>query len=501
MNENEKMSVGEKIKSFDFNLKKQRFKYGTVATVFTVIVIAAVILLNVVVSLLTDYYGINFDMTSEKRMTITEETVNIVKNLDREISINVVMTEDEFRAQTYGNEMAEILKKYEVNGNGKIILNFVDPLRNPTFTQTYEADISLKKGDIIVQDETNTENYTFIANDDVYYWYDDSHESISGVYIERRVTNALVTLTTDQESLPVAAVLYGHGEYNTELYGTMLKESNYKVVYVNLMLDEIPEETSLVVLSAPSTDYSEEEIDKLEDYLKSWNNFVFLHSSAITKLENLELLFREYGVAFEEAVVLDSYYHVNGSRYNVISSVPSDVESELATNLNSTQYVVMPYSRVMYPLWSEKNAMTSTSVLNSSGYSYGKVVEPGVPLTSFEAAEGDLGGSFASAIHIYRYTVEGRDAVERNLLFLSSAHVFDESYINTESYGNMQLFTNIFSQFNKANTTISVPAKRYEDPALTVTGSTRTIVLVLLCLIPVAVLAMGIVVWQRRKNR
>ena len=233
------------------------------------------------------------------------------------------------------------------------------------------------------------------------------------------------------------------------------------------------------------------------------NSVVIMELNSIKAdfLENLELLFREYGVAFEEAVVLDSYYHVNGSRYNVISSVPSDVESELATNLNSTQYVVMPYSRVMYPLWSEKNAMTSTSVLNSSGYSYGKVVEPGVPLTSFEAAEGDLGGSFASAIHIYRYTVEGRDAVERNLLFLSSAHVFDESYINTESYGNMQLFTNVFSQFNKANTTISVPAKRYEDPALTVTGSTRTIVLVLLCLIPVAVLAMGIVVWQRRKNR
>lgn len=500
MNENEKMSVGEKIKAFDFNLKKQRFKYGTVATVFTVVVIAAIILLNVVVGLLTDYYGINFDMTSEKRMTISQETVDIVKNLDREISINVVMTEDEFRALTYGNEMAEILKKYEVNSD-KITVNFVDPLRNPTFTQTYEADITLKKGDIIVQDETNEGNYTFIAKDDIYYWYDDTHESISGVYIERRVTNALVTLTTDQENLPVAVVLYGHGEYNTELYGTMLKESNYKVVYINLMLDNLPEETSLVVLSAPSKDYTEEEIDKLEAYLNTWNNFVFLHSSAITKLENLELLFREYGVAFEEAVVLDSYYHVNSSRYNVISSVPSDVESELVTNLNSTQYVVMPYSRVMYPLWSEKNAMVSTSVLNTSGYSYGKVVEPGVPLASYEAEAGDLGGSFASAIHIYRYSVEGKSTVERNLLFISSAHVFDEAYVNTESYGNMQLFTNVFSQFNKANTTISVAAKRYEDPALTVTGGARTGVLVLLCLIPVAVLAMGIVVWQRRKNR
>lgn len=498
---NEKMSFGDKVKSFDFNLKKQRFKYGTVATIFTVVVIAAVILLNVVVSLLTEYYGINFDMTSEKRMTISQETVDILKDLDREISVNVVMTEDEFRTLTYGNEMAEILKKFEVNSSGNVTINFVDPLRNPTFTQTYEADISLKKGDIIVQDETNSENYTFIAKDDIYYWYDDTHEDISGVYIERRVTNALVTLTTDQESFPVAAVLYGHGEYNTEYYGSMLKESNYRVVYVNLMLDNIPEEASLVILSAPSTDYTEAEIDKLEAYLNTWNNFVFLHSSAITRLENLELLFREYGVAFEDAVALDAYYHVNNSRYNIITSVPSDVESELVTNLNSTQYVVMPYSRVMRQLWTEKSGMTSVSLLNSSGYSYGKVVEPGVPLASFEAETGDLAGGFSSAIHVHGSSVEGRTSVEKNLLFISSAHVFDEFFVNTESYGNMQLFTNVSSQFNEANTTVSVAAKRYTDPALTVTGGARTFVLVLLCLIPLAVLAMGIVVWQRRKNR
>ena len=501
MNENEKMSLGDKIKSFDYNLKKQRFKYGTVATIFTVVVIAAVILLNVVVSLLTDYYGINFDMTSEKRMTISEETVDIVKNLDREISVNVIMTEDEFRTLTYGNEMAEILKKYEVNSGGKVTVNFVDPLRNPTFTQTYEAEISLAKGDIIVQDETNEDNYTFIAKDDMYYWYDETKEDISGVYIEKRVTNALVNLTVDEENLPGAAVLYGHGEYNTEYYGNMLKDSNYKVVYINLMLDDIPEEVSLVVLSAPSTDYTEEEIDKLEKYLNSWNNFVFLHSSAITKLTNLELLFKEYGVAFEDAIVLDGYYHVNSSRYNIITSVPSDVESELVTNLNSNQYVVMPYARVMRQLWTEKSAMTSTSILNSSGYSYGKVVEPGVPLATYEAEQGDLAGGFSSAILVHRNSVEGRDYVEKNLLFISSAHIFDEFLVNTESYGNMQLFTNIFSQFNEANTTVSVAAKRYTDPALTVTGNARTFVLVLLCLIPVAVLAMGIVVWQRRKNR
>ncbi|MBR4941132.1 MAG: GldG family protein [Clostridia bacterium] len=501
MNEKENKTLGEKIKSFDYNLKKQRFKYGTVATLFTVVVIAAVILLNVVVGILTDYYGINFDMTSEKRMTISEETVDILKDLDREISVNVLMTEEEFRLSTYGNEMTEILKKYEVNSSGNVKVNFVDPLRNPTFAQTYQADIVLSKGDIIVQDETDADNYTYIANEDIYYWYDETHQEVSGVYIERRVTNALVTLTTDKDSMPAAAILYGHGEYNTDHYAEMLEDANYRVYAINLLLSDIPDDVSLVVLSAPSTDYTEEEIEKLEAYLNRWNNFVFLHSSAITKLTNLELLFREYGVAFEEAVALDAYYHVNSSRYNLVASVPSNVESKLVANLDSTQLVVMPYSRVMRQLWTEKSNMTSTSILNSSSYSYGKKVEPGVPLASYEAEAGDLAGGFASAIHVTQTGTEGKKSVEKNLLFLSSAFVFDESFVNTESYGNMQLFTNVFSQFNKASTTVSVTAKKYTDPALTVAGASRTVVLVLLCLIPVAVLAMGIVVWQRRKNR
>jgi hypothetical protein len=59
----------------------------------------------------------------------------------------------------------------------------------------------------------------------------------------------------------------------------------------------------------------------------------------------------------------------------------------------------------------------------------------------------------------------------------------------------------VFSNFNKSSTTVSVLAKKYTDPELVVTGNTRSAVLVLLVVIPLAVLAMGVVVWQRRKNR
>ena len=497
----EKKSFGEKVKSFDFSLRKQRWKYGTVATVFTVIVIAAVILLNVVVGLLTDYYGINFDMTSEKRMTISDETVELLKGLEKEISINVIMTETEFREQTYGNEMAEIMARYEVNAPDKIKVNYVDPLRNPTFTQAYEAQVSLAKGDVVVKDETDPDKAVFIKNEDLYYWYDNNHDQISGVYVERRITNAIMSLTTENEEFPLAVILYGHGEYNTDRYGELLRESNYRVAYVNLLVNDLPEETSLVILSAPSTDYSEDEIDKLEKYFTTYNNFIFLHSSAITRLENLELLFREFGVAFEEAVVCDARYRVNNNFASVLVSPPADETSQLVNKLDANHFVAAPYARVMRQLWKEEGTMTNTILLNSSAYSYGKKVEPGVPLDSYEAAEGDLMGNFPAAIVVTREGIVDKVTVRRNMLFLSSAYVFDESLVNTESYGNMQLFTNVFSNFNKSSTTVSVLAKKYTDPELVVTGNTRSAVLVLLVVIPLAVLAMGVVVWQRRKNR
>ena len=57
----------------------RRFKYGAVATVFVVVFIAAVILLNVLVSAIDSKYSLYVDMTKDQILSIRESTVETVR--------------------------------------------------------------------------------------------------------------------------------------------------------------------------------------------------------------------------------------------------------------------------------------------------------------------------------------------------------------------------------------------------------------------------------------
>ena len=47
----------------------------------------------------------------------------------------------------------------------------------------------------------------------------------------------------------------------------MLNDNNFEVKEFNMLTDEIPEDASIVVLGTPTTDYTSEELSKLEAYL------------------------------------------------------------------------------------------------------------------------------------------------------------------------------------------------------------------------------------------
>ena len=144
-------SFRSKLHHFNFQLRKQRLKYGTMATIMSLLIIAAIILANVLVGIGTDKYGLKFDMTSDRRFELSDETIDMLEHLDEKVSFYVFMTEDNFRAQTYGDEMTEILYRYEVYSDGMVEVEFVDPVRNPGFVKKYEDIVEISNGSIVVE--------------------------------------------------------------------------------------------------------------------------------------------------------------------------------------------------------------------------------------------------------------------------------------------------------------------------------------------------------------
>ena len=491
-----KESFFSRIKNFNFSLRKQRFKYGTMATVLSILIIAAIILANVLVGIASDKYGLKFDMTSEKRFELSDVTKDLIHSLegDEDIMLHIFMTEENFRAQTYGNEMTEIMYRYQVESNGRIKVNFVDPVRNPAFVTKYSGLVSISNGSLVVE---KGDKYRAFSLADLYYYYDSTNSSVVGVSIERRITMALNYMNTANP--PTAAILVGHSELNANNIATQLYEANYNVISLNLMTDEIPDDVTLLVINCPTTDYTEDEILKVEKYLAGYRDMIYVTGSDAPVLTNLELLFREWGVAFEDAIICDSSYRVNGVYANVVS-LASNTEDTLTSGLGS-KYVVTPNARPMTILKLDNQLRTVTELMQTSPYSYAKLKDENTTIESYERTDDDLPGTFSTVIRVSNETIINNQATRGSILFISSPYVFDSALLNTDSYANMRLTTNIVNEFNKSSSAIELRSKKFTDPELEVIGNQLTVVLLLLCVIPAAIIIMGILVWYRRENR
>ena len=82
-------SLRSKFSKANFKLRKQRFKYGSLATVMSLLIVTAVILVNVLIGVATDKYGLKFDMTSEKRFELNDQTIEVLEALEEDITFHV----------------------------------------------------------------------------------------------------------------------------------------------------------------------------------------------------------------------------------------------------------------------------------------------------------------------------------------------------------------------------------------------------------------------------
>ena len=67
----------------------KKFKYGTIAAITVSIVLAIVVVLNIMMSMITEKYPVKFDLTQDKRYELSQESIDFLNNLDSEVEIVV----------------------------------------------------------------------------------------------------------------------------------------------------------------------------------------------------------------------------------------------------------------------------------------------------------------------------------------------------------------------------------------------------------------------------
>ena len=202
--------------------RTRKFKVGSLATAMTVIVTAVIVVINLIVGQLTDKFSLSLDLTQNKIFSLTEQSINFIKNLDKDVEIILLSDENTFvQTNSYFAQANSVLKKYDLNSD-KIKLTYVDTVKNPTYLNEYQ-DENLTENSIIVK---SGDKHKIITVQDIFDIQRSYYGStITGSKAEQELTSAILYVTSENQTK--VAVLKGYGEQDSTAFQELLKKNNF----------------------------------------------------------------------------------------------------------------------------------------------------------------------------------------------------------------------------------------------------------------------------------
>ena len=159
--------------------KNKKLKYGGLSILFTVIFIVAVVLVNIVITLLGERFMPVADLTDSGLYSIEQSTIDYLRAIDDEVTITVTSEEAAFTGtNTYYYQTNEILKKIAAE-NPKITLDYVDVVSNPGSIAEYTETIT--SDEILVKSKTTNRIKVLTYEDFLSITYNEQYLNYYGI--------------------------------------------------------------------------------------------------------------------------------------------------------------------------------------------------------------------------------------------------------------------------------------------------------------------------------
>ncbi len=492
--------IDEALAAEEEEIKSRKFKYGTLATIFTVIFIIAIILVNVLLGYMTDRFVWEFDMTKEHLFEISEDTKEIIDDMTRDVTITVLADETVFRdAEQMLSNVYEILQRYEALGGGKIKVRYINPNMNPKVFEQYNDLGDLGNNYLIVESDLRKKS---MSPNSLYNIKVDEESNISyfvGIRAEQQLTSSLLFVT--QESVNTACWLRGHGEdYSKDQLDSILNKMNYDTQVIILAQDEIPEECTLLIINAPETDYGPDEIEKLDAFFKRGGDaIVALSPETSVSLTNLTGFFEEWGVHYRSEYILDNYQSISNMPFYVVPTITNI--KNVTDRLNTKNYfAIVPACMPIDLTGTETGSHNLAVLMTSSRRSYTKDLDE-ITLGYDYDEENDQTGPFnMCVISEYLATDKNMNYTRGDILFCS-AGMLSDSVLKASNYLNGQFVEHVLDYISEYSDGVVIPDKDFESTMLNILSwQSRLVLYIVVIALPLLILAAGILIWSKRRH-
>lgn len=475
-----------------WSMSTKKMKLGVFSSGMIAAALAAAIAANLTASQLPEKISV-IDMTAQKLYSITKDTEKILDGLKEDITIYVLAKKD-----SQDETLLKTLERYQ-DYSKHIKVEYKDPAVSPSFYKEY-TDTALTSNSLIVVGENRSKviDYNNIYETEIDYT--TYQQNVTGYDGEGQITSALSYVTS--ESASVMYQITGHDEYGLSgTFADALTKQNIELKSLNLLEnDAVPEDASCIFLLAPAKDYSEDDVKKIEEYLQKGGKAVIAANYVEEELSNFEKILEAYDVTIEPGIVVEgntsNYYQ---SPYYLFPEIGSDAVTANAAD----GYIFAPFCQGLnYPETEEGEENSSgiiyTPLLTTSTDSFAK--KDVTTADDYSKGEKDTDGPFAVGLHVSKALEEEGKSTE--LYVFGGMNLFTDN-ASQQVYGNnLKLFTGITSQYTQGEPESVIPVKSYTVSQLTVNQTVVTAgMLILLIVIPLGLLAAGIIIWMRRRKR
>ncbi|MBI4166196.1 MAG: GldG family protein [Acidobacteria bacterium] len=448
----------------------QKVFAGTNILVYTLVGLAIVVLVN----WFTDRNNHRWDLTPEKKYTLSDQTAKILKGLSREVTIYCFDREGGTRSRR------DLLGNYEVLSKN-VKVRFVDPDRNPALAKQYGVRTY---GTIVV---ATSEKH-----------YEAQGESEEGV------TNAIVRLLKGQKEV---YFIQGHGERdidNTDRAGLSnlkkaLENENY-VIKTQVLLQNltIPADAALLVVAGPRNDYLPQETEAIQKYLAGGGRALFMLDPAV-ELPNLTQMLAAWNIKMRNDLVIDE---------NPIAQIfGTRPEMPLVLKYGSSP-IVQPLARTatLFPLTRSfevakdfKQGVTADALCETTADSYGVAdFNPRMTRVTFRQGK-DVRGPLSVAVSGSVSSGSGEQSKEGRFVAMGTSSAVANNYLGFQ--GNRDLIMNMVNWLAADEDLISIRPKAPDSQTLTLNQKQmRTILLGGIVGLPLLIILAGTTVWFRRRR-
>jgi len=435
------------------------------------------------IAYLSHEHDFQYDWSSSNRNTLSAASIKLLSRLDKPIHFSVYATED----NNIRNPINTLIDRYK-RQKPSITVEFINPELEPVLTR--ELGISIN-GEVIID-------------------YGDKDEYLTE-HTEQAYTNALQRLSRNEQRW--LSFISGHGERdpsgiaNHDLSEWVQELSSKGISGHSLNLAQqpsIPDNTSVLVVAGAQIDYLPGEVKIITDYIAAGGNLLWLADPG--SLFNLEPLAEQLGIRFLDGIVVDPTTQVFGISDPRVALITQYPRHPITDNFNVL--TLFPHARGL--LLDPRENWTSTALLTTLDRSWAEVGEIKGEI-EFNQGSDIAGPLIIGAALTRKLTAQGdKPSVDTNtnnrtdkiqrIVVIGNGDFLSNAYLGNG--GNLDLAQNIINWLSHDDKLVAISAKTTPDIRLELSQTTLIILaFVVAIFIPLALIASGVMVWLKRRNR